>query len=134
MHKLEESIRYTSGIPPQTVATSGNGIGVRLRKYNSFALSCQAALSTAGAAVVFYIAQSTDNATYSTSYLATCTLAVSTTVARQDVIEVRAEQLSDGYTYVRGEYTATATNTYQFIAAGNLQFNARFEQATLATT
>ena len=128
MHKIEENVSGSCGIPPQIVsatAASATGAGVSLATYNNFALGCQVAISTSTAPVIFYIVQSTDGTTYDAVALATCTLTAGTT-ATSDVIEVRAEQLADGRTYVRGIYVATAANTYQYIAALNARFNPRF--------
>jgi len=129
MHKLEENIKCETGvgplIPNATAAQTGNAVS--LAKYNNFALGCQLTdHASGGIGATFYIAQGTNSTQFSTSYLATCTLASNTTTDQSDVIEVRAEELSDGYTHVRGEIVMAATNTVQEVAALNIRFNPRF--------
>lgn len=129
MHKFEENISAAvsvkAHIPGATAAVVGTGVS--LAKYNNYALACTNTFIAAnGCAVTYYIAQSTDNTTFSTSYLATCTLASNTTTNQNDVIEVRAEQLTDGYTYVAGVAACASTATQQTICAMGLRWNPRF--------
>jgi len=130
MHNLEAStlpvVAIAPVIPNKTAATVGTGVS--MAKYNNFALICLSSYEADhGTAVTFYIAESTDNSTFSTTYLATCTIASSTNAQQVDTIEVRADQLSDGYYYVRGEVTCAATSTEQRVAAAGIQFNPRFK-------
>lgn len=130
MHSLEQSTNPVVAIAPKIVGstTALAGVGVKMDKYNNFAMICMLKeLAANGIDATFYIAESTDNSTFSTSYLKTCTLASNTETAQVDTIEVRADELSDGYYYVRGEVKMTATNTYQPAAAAGVQFNPRFK-------
>lgn len=132
MHKFKENIKYDIGIYPQlSTATNVTGVGVDMSKYNNFAALVGAAPATQFiGAFTAYIAQSTDNTTFSTSYLATVTVASSTTLGYGDSLEVRAEQMSDTYRYLRVEILPAAGTT-NYIAAANLRFNSRYPQATL---
>jgi len=129
MHRFEENIYPTVGIPASSTyrtAAECTGVGVDMQKYNNFCAVIQVKSATQWqGALTCVIAESTDNSTYSDTYLATVTLASSTTTDGIDTVEVRAEELSDGYRYARVEVTPAA-GTGNMFSAVNLQFNPRF--------
>ena len=140
MHRFKENVKTSIGIAApiatSTVAvfhTAGlkAGIGCDMAKYNNFA-GCisQVAGTQWQGDVTYYIAQSTDNTTFSTAYLATTTISSSTTTNQVGTIECRAEQMSDSYRYLRVE-ALPATGTGNVYSVQNLRFNSRFLQATL---
>ncbi len=131
MHRFSENVKYDVGIYPRaTTATLHSGTGVDMAKYNNFCAIVGAAPGTAVGALNFYIAQSTDSATWSSTYLATVSVASSASVGYGSSIEIRAEQMSDGYRYLRVEVLPIA-GTLNVIAAANLRFNSRYPQASL---
>jgi hypothetical protein len=128
MHKIEQNMTGSDGIPvAATYRTAGaaTGVGVDMAKYNNFA----AAIAVAGAtqwqgALTVYIAESTDNTTFSTAYLATATVATATT-NQVKVVELSAEKMSAGYRYLRAE-VAPASGTGNLYAVINTRFNPRY--------
>jgi hypothetical protein len=128
MHKSSENGKLSYAIPvAATYRTAGSatGVGVDMAKYNNYV----AIINVAGAtqwqgALTCSIAESTDNSTFSTAYLATLTIATATTNTAQS-LELRAEQMSDGYRYLRVE-VAPASGTGNLYSAINLQFNPRY--------
>jgi ABC-type branched-subunit amino acid transport system permease subunit len=129
LHKAEPGMNMEGGyvgVPNKTAAVT-TGIGVSLAKYNSFALQCRLALlASGGCDATFYIAQGTNSTQYSSVYLATVTLVSSTTADAEDVIEVKASDLTSGYSYVKGVIICASTTTQQAVSAQNLRFNPRF--------
>lgn len=136
MHTHTSNVQFRQGIEPQIPNKTSTVLGdyVHMAKYNNFAMGCLLAHHTQiTAGAIFYIAQGTDQTTFSTNYLATATLASSTTTCTATVIEVRAEQMTNLYQYLRGEVVMSATCATAAIAAGYMRFNARYPQAALAT-
>ena len=128
MHKFEHNVHESAAIPSAATyrtAAAVNGAGVDMAKYNNFCavVECAGATQWLGA-LTCVIAESTDNTTYSTAFLATTTIASATTDS-VDTVEVRAEELSDGYRYARVEVTPAA-GTGNMFSAVNLQFNPRY--------
>ena len=128
MHKWSENIKLSVGIPVAATyrtAAAVNGVGVDMAKYNNYA----AVVNVAGAtqwqgALTCVIAESTDNSTYSTAYLATLTIASATTNTAQSV-EVRAEQMTTAYRYLRAQVTP-AEGTGNMFDSMNAQLNPRY--------
>ena len=126
MHKFEENVKETVAIAPQSITASEKaGTGVDMAKFNNYC----AVITIVGAtqyqgALTCVIAESTDDSTYSDTYLATVTIASATT-DRVDTVEIRAEEMTAGYRYARVEVTPAA-GTVNTIAAVNLRFNPRF--------
>jgi hypothetical protein len=128
MHTASENAKISYAIPvAATYRTAGSatGVGVDMAKYNNYA----AIINVAGAtqwqgALTCSIAESTDNTTFSTAYLATLTIATATTHTAQS-LEVRAEQMTDDYRYLRVE-VAPASGTGNLYSAVNVQFNPRY--------
>lgn len=132
MHKFEENVSVDVGIAPSATYTDAeeDGAGVDMAKYNNFAAAIVVASATENqGALVVVIAESTDNSTYSNTYLATVTLASSTTAHGIDTVEVRAEEMSDGYRYLRAEVTPAA-GTENAFAVINQRFNPRFKSGS----
>lgn len=128
MHKFEQNVSIDVGIPPSAAYTAAEeaGVAVDMAKYNNYA----AIIAVAGAtenqgALTCVIAESTDNSTWSNTYLGTVTIASATTDA-VDTVEVRAEEMSDGYRYLRTEVTPAAGTENAFSVA-NVRFNPRFK-------
>lgn len=128
MHKFSDNIKLTEAIPvAATYRTAGavNGAAVDMAKYNNFA----ALIHVAGAtqwqgALTCVVAEGTTSTQFSTAYLATLTIASGTTDTAQSV-EVRAEQMSDGYRYLRPTITPAA-GTGNLFDAVNVQLNPRY--------
>ncbi len=135
MHRFKENVRADVGLLTlSTVSTSVNttGTSVDMKKYNNFCGLVGGVVATAVGSMQIYIAQSTDAATFSTAYIATATLS-SSTVPNQGwfgSVECRAEQMSDGYRYLRVEAIPTQ-GTGAVITIANLRFNSRYPQANL---
>jgi len=142
MHRFKENVKYDIGLI-QVVATHGTatctGHPVDMQKYNNFCglIAGGIGLGTNNVgSFVAYIAESTDSLTFSTNYLATsATIATATGTAKGygDSVECRAEQMSDGYRYLRVEVRPSVTGTSNLVVIGNLRFNSRYPQATLPT-
>jgi len=132
MHRFIENVKYDVAVYPRalTTATLVSGSGVDMAKYNNFCALAGAAPSSQCGALNIFIAQSTDNSTFSATYLATASVASSTTVGFGTSVEIRAEQMSDGYRYLRVEVLPIA-GTQHVIGAASLRFNSRYPQASL---
>lgn len=129
MHKFENvCLESVAIVPAVTYRTAAKvlGAGVDMAKYNNLVaiITAKGANVDVGA-LTCVIAESTDNSTYSGTYLATVTIASSTTTDSIDTVEIRAEQMTDGYRYARVEVTPAAS-TQNLFAAVNVQFNARY--------
>lgn len=128
MHLFDENISVGDAIPvPATYRTAQavNGNAVDMAKYHNFA----GVITVAGAtqwqgAITAVIAEGTNSTQFSTSYLATKTIASATTNTLE-VIEVSGDQMSDGYRYLRLTLTP-ATGTGHMFAAINCRFNPRY--------
>lgn len=129
MHKFEENVSVDIGIAPGEAYTAAEktGVGVDMAKYNNCAFAIAVAAKTENqGALTCVIAESTDNSTYSNTYLATVTLASSTTADGIDTVECRAEEMSDGYRYLRAEVTPAA-GTENAFSVVNMRFNPRYK-------
>ena len=130
MHKFEQSCLESVGIvSAATYRTAAEvaGVGVDMKKYNNFCAIIEAAGATQWLGdLTCVIAESTDNSTYSDTYLATVTIA-SSTIDAIDTVEIRAEEMSDGYRYARVEVTPAAGTGNMFNAV-NVQFNERYSR------
>jgi len=131
MHKFEQNVSVDVSIPPSATYTAAekDGVGVDMAKYNNFA----AIISVAGAtqyqgALTCVIAESTDDSTYSDTFLATVTIASATT-DQVDTVEIRAEEMTDAYRYLRLEITPAA-GTANIFSAENVRFNPRFKSGS----
>jgi len=129
MHKFEQNVSIDVGITPTATYTDQEeaGTGVDMAKYNNYA----AIIAIAGAtqyqgALTCVIAESTDDSTYSNTYLATVTIASSTNTDQVDTLEVRAEEMTDAYRYLRMEVTPAAGSANAFSVV-NARFNPRFK-------
>lgn len=128
MHLLDENISVADGIPvPATYRTAAavNGAAADMAKYHNFAgiLTVTGATQWLGA-ITLKIAEGTNSTQFSTSHLATKTVASATT-NQIEIIEVSADQMSDGYRYLRLEATPAA-GTGNMFAAVNCRFNPRY--------
>ena len=129
MHKFEQNVSVDIGIAPADNYTAAEkvGVGADMAKYNNFCAAIVVASATQyQGALTCVIAESTDDSTWSNTYLATVTIASSTTADGIDTVEVRAEEMSDGYRYLRLEVTPAA-GTGNAFAAVNMRFNPRFK-------
>ena len=129
MHKGSENIKLSDAInvaATYRTAGSATGDGVDMAKYNNYAAVVHVAAATQWQGdLTCYIAESTDDSTYSTAYLATLTIASSTTADTAQSLEVRSEEMSDGYRYLRAE-VHPAAGTGNLYDAVNAQFNPRY--------
>lgn len=134
MHKFSENVKVSVGIP-SPIATSTvavfytaalkAGVGVDMAKYNNYAAVVEVVGATQWqGALTIQVAESTDNSTFSTAYLATATIATATTNTATSV-ELRTEQMSDGYRYLNVNVTPAA-GTGNVFSAVNLQRNPRY--------
>ncbi len=137
MHSFLQNVRYDVArhlAVGTATATAYTGTSADMRKYNNFAaiVSGVAAAGTNDVgALVCYIVQSTDSTTYAAAALATATAASATGgLSYGTMVECRAEQMADGYRYLRVTVTP-ANGTANSIAIQNLRFNARYPQTTL---
>jgi orotidine-5'-phosphate decarboxylase len=121
-----DNVLQTVGITPKTSTAAENaGAGVDMAKYHNYVAVVQLTAATQySGPLTAVIAESTDNTTYSDTYLATVTIASTTATNGIAIVEVSAEKMSEGYRYLRVE--ATPTGTVSLISAANLQFNPRF--------
>jgi hypothetical protein len=127
MHTFEKSVLETVGVAPYFyTAVEKTGAGVDMAKFNNYVAVIQmyAATQYAGT-LTAVIAESTDNTTYSDTYLATVTIASSTTTNAIDTVEIKASDMSAGYRYLRAEITPGA-GTQNYFSVTNLRFNPRF--------
>jgi len=128
MHLLDENIAVNDGISVAATyrtAAAVNGAAVDMAKYHNFAgiITVTGATQWQGA-LTAVIAEGTTSTQFSTSYLATKTIATATT-NQIEVIEVSGDQMSDGYRYLRMEITP-ASGTGNLFAAVNTRFNPRY--------
>lgn len=127
MHTFEENVKLTVGLEPTATRTdeAANGGYVDMAKFNNCAAVIQqAGATTAQGAVTYTLQEGTNSTQFSTVGLATVTIASATT-DQVDVIEVRAEEMTDDYVYLR--VTATpAAGTANAIGVTMQQFNPRF--------
>jgi len=128
MHVFDENIKVDDGIPVPTTyrtAQAVNGQAVDMAKYHNFAgvITVSGATQWLGA-VTAVIAEGTTSTQFSTTFLATKTIASATT-NQIEVVEVSADEMSDGYRYLRMELTPAA-GTGNMFAAINARFNPRY--------
>lgn len=140
MHKFSQNVKPDVGlfqVAATATATTYTGTGSDMQMYNNF---CGYVMGGIGAGtqdigtLTMYIAESTDNITFSATYLATATCASATATAKGygGTIECRAEQMTDGYRYLRVE-VLPVKGTTSILAIANLRFNSRYPAATLPT-
>jgi len=129
MHLFNENIKIDCSLPVmETYRTAGtaNGAGVDMAKYHNFAAVISAASATQWQGnLACYIAESTDNTTYSTVYLATKTVSSNTTTDQVAVIEVSDSKMTPGYRYLRLTVIPVG-GTGNMYAAINTRFNPRY--------
>jgi len=127
MHKGSENLKVTVGIPPQEItAAEKAGTGVDMAKFNNFmAVIQQAAATQYLGDVTCVIAESTDNSTFSNTYLATTTISSNTATDQIATVECKGENMTAGYRYLRVEITPAA-GTVNPVSASNVRFNPRF--------
>ncbi len=135
MHKFTENVKYNEGymsIGTSTTSTVQTGTSVDMAKYNNFAAIIQGVVTAGAGPLTAYIRESTDAAAWTAAYLSTTTIASATTpyLGYGGVVELRAEQMSDGYRYLRVE-VIPQSGTGNLISIANLRFNSRYPQATL---
>jgi len=129
MHKFEQNVALDVGIAPAAAYTNAEkaGIGVDMAKFNNYVAAIAVGAKTQyQGALTCVIAESTDGSTYSDTYLATVTLASSTDTDQVDSIEIRAEEMSAGYRFLRCEITPAA-GTVNLFSVINVRFNPRFK-------
>lgn len=129
MHKIDQNASFTDSIAHATTyrtATVVNGAAVDMAKFHNFA----GIITVAGAtqwqgAITTVVAEGTTSTQFSTSYLATVTIASSTDTNQVGVVEISDTEMSDGYRYLRLEATPAA-GTGNMFAAVNCRFNPRY--------
>ncbi len=137
MHKFKENVLANVGLMTLSTATSATvstGTSVDMAKYNNFCGIVSYVVASNTGTTTAYIRQSTNEAVWTSAYLATATLASYAAVpyiGGFGTIECRAEQMSDGYRYLRVEVIPAAATGV--VSITNVRFNARYGQATLAT-
>lgn len=128
MHKGSENTTFSDGINvAATYRTAGaaNSAAVDMAKYNNYAALVHVAGATQWqGALTVVIAEGTNSTQFSTAYLATLTVA-SATIDTAQSVEIRAEQMSDGYRYLRHTITPAA-GTGNLYDSVNVQFNPRY--------
>ncbi len=136
MHRFKENVKFDVGLMTTSTATTSTvstGTGVDMKKYNNFCGLIAGVVAAGAGPLTAYIAESTDAATFNqTKYVATVAISSATTpyTGYGGSIEVRAEQMSDGYRYLRVEVLPTS-GTGNVISIANCRFNSRYPQATL---
>lgn len=137
MHKFKENVKCDVGLMTLSTATSATvstGTSADMQKYNNFCGLVSYVVASNTGTITAYIRESTDKAVWTAAYLKTATLSSYATVpfiGGFGSIECRAEEMSDGYRYLRVEVIpAVATGV---IGISNLRFNSRYPQETLAT-
>ncbi len=137
MHKFTQNVKVEIGLMTLSTATSATvstGTSVDMKKYNNFCGVVSYVVASNTGTTTVYIRESTDSAVWTAAYIATATLASYATVpyiGGFGTIELRAEQMTDGYRYLRVEVIpAAATGVINIV---NQRFNARFPQASLST-
>ena len=128
MHLLDENIKVDDAVPvPATYRTAQavNGVAVDMAKYHNFAgiVTVSGATQWLGA-ITAVIAEGTNSTQFSTSYLATKTIASATT-NQIEVVEISDQAMTDGYRYLRLTLTPAA-GTGNMFAAVNARFNPRY--------
>lgn len=127
-HNFDDNLVEAVGISPRTVTTTTeiDGAGVDMSDYGNAAFLVSLASGTAwSGALTCYVAESTDNSTYSDTMLATVTVASSTTADQIGLVEIKSSDLSSGYRYARVEVNPAA-GTVKTLSAVNIAFNKRF--------
>jgi len=127
MHEFDENVCVSTGLSPAVYGTwEYTGTAVDMAKYNNFVAAVVSGSSADfQGALTVVIAEATCHTVWSNTYLATLTLASSSLVDRCDTVEVRAEEMSDGYRYLRPEITP-ATGSGNLFAVINQRFNPRY--------
>ncbi len=137
MHRFKENVKCEVGLMTLSTATSATvstGTSVDMAKYNNFCGLVSYVVASNTGTTTIYIRESTNQLVWTAAYLATATLASYATVpyiGGFGTIECRAEQMSDGYRYLRVEVIPAAATGVINIA--NCRFNARYAQASLST-
>lgn len=128
IHTFEKEVYESVAIAPQSITNAEKaGTAVDMAKFDGFAaVVMQKAATQYTGDVTIHIAESTDNSTWSDTYLTTETISSNTATDQIAVTEIHADDLSDGYRYARVEITPAA-GTVNNVSAVNLVFNARFE-------
>ncbi len=127
MRKGSENLSVTVAIPPQDVtAAEKTGSGVDMAKFNNLMVIVQQKAATQYLGdITCVLAESTDNTTFSNTYLATATISSNTTTDQIATVECKGSDLTAGYRYVRAEITPAA-GTVNPVSAVNVRFNPRF--------
>lgn len=128
MHLFDENISVADGIAVAATyrtAAAVNGAAADMAKYHNFAgiITVTGATQWQGA-ITAVLAEGTNSTQFSTTFLATKTVATATT-NQIEVIEISADKMSDGYRYLRMELTPAA-GTGNLFAAVNGRFNPRY--------
>lgn len=125
--KFEQNVAVDIAVSPRTVTTTTeiDGTGVDMAKFDGCCFAIQLKSGTQSGALTCYIAESTDNSTWSDTMLATVTVASSTDTDAIDTVEVRAEQMTAGYRYLRLEVNP-ASGASKTLSAIAMRFNPRF--------
>jgi len=133
MHIFDENIKVDQAMAAMAAtsmtfktAGSSNGASVDMAKFHNYAavISVNFATQWQGA-LTCNIAESTDNSTFSTTYLATKTIASNTTTDQLEVIEVSDTAMTPGCRYLRLT-VAPAAGTGNLYSAVNCRFNPRY--------
>ncbi len=138
MHRFTQNVKTNVGLMTLSTATSATvstGTSVDMAKYNNFCGIVNYVVASNTGTTTIYIREGTSAAgAWSTTYLATATLASYATVpyiGGFGTIECRAEQMSDGYRFLRVEVIPAAATGV--ISITNCRFNSRYPQASLPT-
>lgn len=128
MHLFDENVKVDDGVAvPATYRTAAavNGAAADMAKYHNFAgvIAVTGATQWLGA-ITAVIAEGTNSTQFSTTYLATKTIASATT-NQIEVVEVSDQAMTNGYRYLRMELTPAA-GTGNMFAAVNARFNPRY--------
>jgi len=128
MHKFEENVAVDIAVSPRAVTTTTeiDGVALDMAKYNNVAFAVQLASGTQAGALTCYIAEGTTSTQFSDTMLATVTLASSTDTDGIDTVELRAEEMTAGYRYVRLEVNPAAGDS-KTLSATAMRFNPRFK-------
>ena len=127
MHRFEENVKLTVGLTPTATRTDAEAAGgaVDMAKYNNVVAIIQQAGETQWqGAVTYTLNEGTTSTQFGATSLATVTIASATT-NQVDSIELRAEEMTDGYRYIRIEATPAAGSA-NAIGVVMAQFNPRF--------
>jgi len=130
MHKFEDSVLETVGIVQGAVSSTAGevaGAAVDMAKFNNFVgIVMNKAQTQYGGIITVGVAEGTTSTQFAATNLATVTIASDTATDQIDTIEVRAEEMTEGYRYLRLEVTPTTPGTAMVFEAINLRFNPRF--------